>query len=110
MKILKTQFRKNGLDYTLLKRTDKIALFQLGHLPDPDGYEVCRIYIMRQHRAFGIDFEESEIITSNDQFLTDGSGAFRSLDNALKHFDKQSNKLVRHDNVNDLSTCDTELI
>jgi hypothetical protein len=110
MKILKTQFRKNGLDYTLLKRTDKVALSQLGHLPDPDGYEVCRIYIMRPHKAFGIDFEESEIITSNDQFITDGSGAFKHLDNALKHFDKLSNKLVRHDNVDDLSTSDTELI
>ena len=80
MKKLKTQFRNNGLDYTLLKRTDKVALFQLGLSPDPDGYEVCRIYIMRPHKAFGVDFEESEIITSNDQFLTDGSGAFRSLD------------------------------
>jgi len=60
MKILKTEFRKNGLDYTLLKRTDKIALFQLGHLPDPDGYEVCRIYIMRPHKAFGVDFEEQK--------------------------------------------------
>jgi len=110
MKILKTQFRKNGLDYTLLKRNDKIALYQLGHLPDPDGYEVSRIYIMRPHKAFGIDFEESEIITSNDQFLTDGSGAFRSLDDALKHFDKLSNKLVRHENVDDLSTSYTELI
>lgn len=102
MKILKTQFRKNSLDYTLLKRTDKVALFQLGFLPDQDGYEVCRIYVMRKHKAFGVDFEESEIITSNDQFLTDGSGAFRSLDDALKHFDKLSNKLVRHDNVDSI--------
>ena len=107
MKILKTRFRKNGLDYTLLKRTDKVALFQLGHLPDPDGYEVSRIYIMRPHKAFGVDFE---IITNNDQFFTDGSGAFRSLENALKHFDKLSDKLVRHENVDDLSTSDTELI
>jgi len=110
MKILKTEFRKNGLDYTLLKRNDKVALFQLGLLPDPDGCEVCRIYVMRQHRAFGVDFEESEIITSNDQFLTDGSGAFRNLNDALKHFYKLSNKLVRHENVDDLSSSDTELI
>jgi hypothetical protein len=46
MKLLKTEFRKNGLDYTLIKRTDKIALFQLGPSLDPDGYEVCRIYFM----------------------------------------------------------------
>ena len=25
MKILKTQFRKNGLEYTLMKRTDKLV-------------------------------------------------------------------------------------
>ena len=68
MRTLKTQFRKNGLDYTLLKRTNKIALFQLGPSSLPDGYEVCRIYIMRPHKAFGVDFEESEIISSNDQF------------------------------------------
>ena len=110
MKILKTQFIKNGLDYTLLKRTDKIALFQMGHLPYPDGYEVCRIYIMRPHKAFGIAFEESEIITSNDQFYADGSGSFRSLDRALKYFDKLSNKLVRQENVDDLSPSDNELI
>ena len=99
MKILKTAFRKNGLDYTLIKRTDKIALFQLGHLPDPDGYEVCRIYIMRPHKAFGVYFEESEVITSNDQFYADGSGSFRSLDNALKYYDKLLNKFVRQEYV-----------
>lgn len=110
MKILKTEFRKNGLEYTLLKRTDKIALFQLGYLPEPDGYEVCRIYIMRPHKAFGVDFEESEIISSNDQFLTDGSGSFRNLENALRHFDKLSNKFVRKDNVKSKSPSDTELM
>jgi hypothetical protein len=110
MKILKTKFRKNGLDYTLLKRTDKLALFQLGLSSVPDGYEVCRIYIMRPHKAFGVDFEESEIISSNDQFLFDGSGSFRSLDNVLKHFDKLSEKLVRQDYVVPENASDTEFI
>jgi hypothetical protein len=110
MKILKTQFRKNGLDYTLLKRTNKIALFQLGLLSDTVGYEVSRIYVMRPHKAFGVDFEKSEIITSNDQFHADGSGAFRSLDNALKHFDKLSNKFVRKITVEPKSHYDSELI
>ena len=110
MRTLKTQFRKNGLDYTLLKRTNKIALFQLGPSSLPDGYEVCRIYIMRKHKAFGIDFEESEVITSNDQFYADGSGAFRSLDRALKHFDKLSDKFVRKEYVVPENPSDTELI
>ena len=110
MKTLKTQFRKNGLDYTLHKRNDKIALFQLGLSAYPDGYEVCRIYIMRKHKAFGVDFEESEIISSNDQFLTDGSGSFRNLDNALRHFDMLSNKFVRQDYIVPENDSDTELI
>lgn len=110
MKILKTAFRKNGLEYTLLKRTDKIALFQLGYSPDPDGYELCRIYIMRAHKAFGVYFEESEVISTNYQFLTDGSGAVRSLDNALKYYDKLSAKLVRKEYVVPESSSDTELI
>ena len=110
MKTLKTHFSKNGLDYTLLKRNDKIALFQLGPSIAPDGYEVCRIYIMRPHKAFGVNFEESEKISSNDQFMADGSGSFRDLDNALRHFDKMSVKFVRDNNVKPESSSDTELI
>jgi hypothetical protein len=110
MKLLKTEFLKNGLDYTLIKRTDKIALFQLGLLPDTDGYEVCRIYIMRSHKAFGVDFEEAEVISTNDQFFRDGSGAFRSLDNALKHYDKLLKKFVRPLTVVPESPSDTSVI
>jgi hypothetical protein len=110
MKKLKTYFSKNGLDYTLIKRTDKIALFQLGPSIAPDGYEVCRIYIMRPHNAFGVEFEESEIISSNDQFMADGSGSFRNLDNALRHFDKMSLKFVRDNNVEPESPYESELI
>jgi hypothetical protein len=30
MKILKTLFSKNGLEYTLMKRNDKVALYGIG--------------------------------------------------------------------------------
>jgi len=49
-------------------------------------------------------------ISTNDQFFRDGSGAFRSLDNALKHYDKLSNKFVRHVTVEPQRSSDTELI
>jgi hypothetical protein len=65
---------------------------------------------MRPHKAFGVDFEESEIITSNDQFLFDGSGSFRNLDNALKHFDKLSVMFVRQNYVVPENASDCELI
>ena len=110
MKKLRTHFRKNGLDYTLIKRTDKIALFQLGLASYPDGYEVCRIYKMRKHKAFGVEFEESEKISSNDQFFRDGSGSFRKLSNALRHFDKLSAQLARNENVEPKSHTNTEVI
>jgi hypothetical protein len=110
MKLLKTEFRKNGLYYTLINRTDKIALFQLGFLPDTDGYEVCRIYIMRPHKAFGVYFEEAEVISTNDQFFSDGSGAFKSLDNALKNYDKLLKKFVRPLTVVPEIDSDIELI
>jgi|WetSurMetagenome_2_1015567.scaffolds.fasta_scaffold611942_1 hypothetical protein len=76
MKILKTEFHKNVLDYRLLKRAGKIALFQFSTSSEPDGYEVYSIYIMRPHIAFGHYFEESEEITGNNQFLSDDSGFF----------------------------------
>lgn len=110
MKKLKSHFNKNGLEYTLLDRNDKIALLRLGSVEHPDGYEVSKIYIMKPHKAFGVEFEESEVISSNDQFLSDGSGSFRNLENALKHFDKLTRKSVRHDDVVDLSPSDTEEI
>jgi hypothetical protein len=73
---------KSQIVLTLIKRTDKIALFQFGSSSDPDGYEVYSISIMRPHKAFGHYFEESEVITSNDQFLSDGSG-FLGVKNRL---------------------------
>jgi len=65
---------------------------------------------MRPHKAFGVDFEESEVISTNDQFLSDGSGAFRNLDNALKHFDKLSANHVHQEYVEPEGSFDTELI
>lgn len=110
IKKLKKQFSKNELEYALIDRNDRVALFQLGPTKYPDGYEVCRIYKMRPHKAFGIDFDESEKISSNDQFLSDGSGSFRNLDNALEYFDKLSSRLVRKDDVCDLELSDDGLV
>jgi hypothetical protein len=110
MKLLKTHFLKNGLEYTLLKRNKKVALFQLSLEPAPDGYEVCKIYVMKKHEAFGVVFEESEIISSNDQFYKDGSGSFRTLDNALKHYDKLTSQIVRDVNIDAKSPVYSEVI
>ncbi len=97
MKILKTHFRKNDLYYTLIFRNDKVALYETRQEEDSDlcHFEVARIYIKPAHTAVGVDFEEAEVLTSNDGFGYDGSGAFIKRDNAIKHFLKLSAKLHR---------------
>ena len=62
MKILKGHFSKNGLDYTLIKRNDKVALFRLGPEFCPDGYEVSRIYVMRLLNVDENSHFDSEVI------------------------------------------------
>jgi hypothetical protein len=97
MKILKTHFRKNDLFYTLICRNDKVAMYETRQKGDSVlcHYEVARIYIRPAHTAVGVDFEEAEVLTSNDDFFYDGSGAFIKKDNAMKHFLKLSKKLHR---------------
>jgi len=97
MKILKTQFRKNDLFYTLICRNNKVAMYETRQEEDQIRchYEVARIYIKPAHTAVGVDFEEAEVLRSNDQFYYDGSGAFIKKDNAMKHFLKLSEKLYR---------------
>jgi hypothetical protein len=97
MKILKTHFRKNDLYYTLICRNDKVAMNETRQNDDSDlcHYEVARIYIRPVYTAFGVDFEETEVLTSNDQFYYDGSGAFIKRDNAMKHFLQLSKELYR---------------
>jgi hypothetical protein len=98
MKILKTQFRKNDLYYTLICRNDRVAMYETRQ--DEDSvrchYELVRIYIMPEHNAIGVNFEEAEVLTSNEKFFHDGSGAFIKKDNAMKHFLKLSKSLYRN--------------
>ena len=58
-------------------------------------YEVTRTYKRPAHTALNVDFEETEVLTSNDQFYYDGSGAFIKKDNAMKHFLQLSKELCR---------------
>jgi hypothetical protein len=97
MKILKTTFRKNDLFYTLICRNDKVAMYETRQDEDMIRchYEVARIYVRPAHTAFGVDFEEAEVLTSNEKFYYDGSGAFIKKDNAMKHFLKLSEELHR---------------
>jgi hypothetical protein len=101
MKILKTHFRKNDLYYTLIYRNDKVAIYETRQDEDSDlcHYEVTRIYIKPAHAAVGVDFEETEVLTSNEKFYYDGSGSFIKRDNAIEKagdLDHSSSELIDH--------------
>jgi hypothetical protein len=97
MKLLKTHFRKNDLYYTLICKNDKVAIYETRQEKDSDRchYKVTRIYIRSAHIALNVDFEETEVLTCNDQFFYDESGAFIKKDNAMKHFLQLTKELYR---------------
>ena len=93
----------------MICRNDKVAIYETRQEKDSDRYhyEVTRICIRPAHTAFDADFEEAEVLTSNDQFYYDGSGAFIKMDNAMKNFLKLSKEL--HRGVKQPSRLDTDL-
>jgi hypothetical protein len=72
MNTLETQFRMNGLPYTLIKRNDKVALYGIGgtYANENLHWEVEIIYIRKDK------YGEREHIAKNDDFGRDRSRCF----------------------------------
>lgn len=92
MKTLNTTFRKSGIDYRMMKRTDKVALFELSG----DGYEVSRIYANEEYTMHGKIIPAGESISGNNEFGYDGSKAFFPADKteAENYFIELNSKLL----------------
>jgi hypothetical protein len=84
MKTLKTQFRMNGLPYTLLKRNEVVALYGIGgtYTDEIHHWEVSKIYIRRD--KYGI----REALPTNEKFGRDLSRCFMKEELALRYFDE----------------------
>ena len=100
MNKLKDKFKKNGLLYHLLDRTDKVALYRLTiRVKNEDetvGYEVSKIYIKPSRIVKGKTMEASEALPSNDQFAwDDDSKCFfpNEPDRAIEYFKEYANRL-----------------
>jgi hypothetical protein len=89
MKTLKTQFRMNGLPYTLIKRNDKVALYGIGgeFTNEILHWEVDIIYIRKDK------YGERETIAKNDDFGRDRSRCFMNKKLALEYYDKLTSDL-----------------
>jgi hypothetical protein len=104
MKLLKESFRLNGLQYTLLKRNDAVALYGIGgtYSDRTSHWEVCKIYIRNDQ------YGERESIPNNEQFGRDLSRCFINYNSALKYFDELTTKLKLLQGVSKVVTGVTE--
>ena len=84
MKLLKERFKLNGLQYTLLKRNELVAICGIGgtYTNEPRHFEVSKIYI--RNDQYGI----RESLPSNEQFGRDLSRSFNDYESALRYFDE----------------------
>jgi len=89
IKQLRTEFKRNGLPYTLLRRNDVVALYGIGgtYTKKILHYEVCKIYI--RNDKYGI----RESLPSNERFGRDLSRSFNDMESALKYFDELTCRL-----------------
>jgi hypothetical protein len=94
MKTLETNFRLNGLLYTLIKRNDKAALYSIsGEFIDKIlHWEVDVIYIRKDK------FREREHIADNDTFGRDRSRCFNNEAESLKYFESLTEVLRKERN------------
>jgi len=95
MKILKTQFRLNGLPYTLLKRNEVVVLYGIGgtYTDKILHWEVDKIYIRKD--KYGI----REHIATNELFGRDRSRSYRDKKFALEYYDELTTKLKTYQGV-----------
>ena len=95
MKTLKTQFRLNGLPYTLLKQNEVVALYGIGgtYTDKILHWEVDIIYIRKDK------YGQREHIAKNDDFGRDRSRCFNNKDSAYEYFDKLTSDLMNERNL-----------
>ena len=92
---LKTEFRKNGLSYTLIKRNNTVALFGVsGTFTDQIlHFEVCKIKTVQAGEMFGKSFPAHEVIPGNEMFGKEGSRAIVQRNEAELYFDTLTQRI-----------------
>jgi hypothetical protein len=89
MKKLDESFRRNGLQYTLIKRNEYVALYGIGgtYTDKILNYEVARIKIRND------DYEIREHVAANCDFGNERSRCYNNMDRALKYYDELTTTL-----------------
>ena len=84
MKRLDDKFKKNGLNYKTLERTNDKGLFELSNDDQVVGYEVSMIYV----REGQYHDQPTEQLTNNSRFGSDSSKSFGYYKRAKQYYDE----------------------
>ena len=92
---LKTEFRKNGLSYTQIKRNNVVALYGVsGTFTDKIlHFEVCKIKKVPAGEMFGKTYPEHETIAGNEMFGKEGSQAIVQRNEAELYYEELTNRI-----------------
>ena len=92
---LKTEFRKNGLSYTLVHRNNVVALYGVGGVFTDKilHYEVCKIKKVPAGEMFGKTYPAHETIPGNEEFGREGSSAIIKRSEAELYFEALTKQL-----------------
>jgi len=98
MKKLNENFRRRGINYKIINRTEGAVLFELSTTLRNEkiinGFEVCKIIKVKQKEMFGNIVEAHEAIPSDEQFgMNSKSYAFYTLNKAQVYYNSLNAKL-----------------
>ncbi len=95
MKQLEESFKLNGLQYTLIKRNEVVALYGIGgtYTDKILNYEVARIKIRNDDHGI------REHVAANCDFGLEGSRCYNNKDRALVYYDELTAKLREDRNL-----------
>lgn len=103
MRRLDIEYKTNGTEYKLFRRSEKVALYkQYSKEGDLIAYELFKIHKRPQETIKGIDYPEREIFASNQQFGLDAWAipVRRGEDYVIKRFESYDKEVLNCDKYN----------
>ena len=85
MKSLPDILRKNGFDYYLVIRSEKVACYEQRYSENVKYYEIFIIKVKHEQNLFGRFYKERELFPADSDFGK-SAWSFRNLDDAIKKF------------------------
>ncbi len=86
-------YRKNSFTYTLLHRTERVALYEQADENGPVAFEVCRVLRHDDRTIGGNELPPAEFLPSTEQWGSQG-WTLPALQAAMQRFNEQESRLT----------------